>query len=245
MAGRLFRIVGCCALFLLTIAIGLTMTHTQVYAQDSGVYLPFVLQGGGSVASEEPSETSDTPGKLDTETPTSPAVCLSGEEMELASRINDYRQANGLAEIPLSVSLTQVAHAHVVDLHDNHPDTGTDSRGIECNMHSWSDEGNWTPVCYTPDHEYATGMWSKPAEITDGAYPGSGFEISHRYNSGASASTAIDAWQGSDAHNAVMLETGVWEATNWPAMGVGIYEEYAVVWFGDVTDPEGTVVACP
>lgn len=31
---------------------------------------------------------------------------------------------------------------------------------------------------------------------------------------------------------------------NFPAMGVGIYEHHAVLWFGDHADPQGTAVAC-
>lgn len=45
-----------------------------------------------------------------------------------------YRIEKGLAEIPLSKSLTFVAQTHVKDMELN-PASGY------CNMHSWSDKG--------------------------------------------------------------------------------------------------------
>jgi uncharacterized protein YkwD len=175
----------------------------------------------------------------------SPGDCLTAEEADLARLINEYRNANGLADVPVSRSLTQVAQWHVIDLHENNPDSGTDSRGLPCNMHSWSDQGIWSPVCYTSDHAYASGMWDKPREITGDVYTGNGYEIAYGSSGQATASGALNAWKSSSGHRDVILENGMWSGSNWPAMGVGIYQHHAVVWFGRQPDPQGTVTQCP
>ncbi len=103
-------------------------------------------------------------------------------------------------------------------------------------MHSWSDAGSWTPVCYTADHAFAHSMWSKPREITHGFYQENGFEIAYRMPGGVTPEVAIDGWLGSSPHAAVILEEGRWHSANWLAMGVAIYGEYAVAWFGKEPD---------
>jgi hypothetical protein len=170
-------------------------------------------------------------------------VCLSGEEAELARRVNAYRAENGLPAVPVSRSLTMVAQAHVRDLQQYRPDEGTDSRGQPCNLHSWSANGPWTAVCYTADHAYAQGMWQKPREIA--GYPGIGFENAFAaFGKRASAAEALDAWKASVGHNQTILQQAAWRRYSWPAMGVGISENFAVLWFGDVPDPAGEAQAC-
>lgn len=163
----------------------------------------------------------------------------STDERTLANLINDYRQANGLGRVPLSRSLTQVAQLHVKDLVENSPDSGTDSRGLPCTLHSWSNKGNWTPVCYTSDHEYASGMWNKPREITNNVYNSNGYEISYWISTSATPQGALDGWKNSAAHRQVILQQNGWP--NWQAMGVGMRDGYAVVWFGQITDPQGNI----
>jgi Cysteine-rich secretory protein family len=158
------------------------------------------------------------------------------EEAELARLVNDYRRANGLPPVPRSRSLTLVAQLHARDLALNQPATGQDSRGLPCNLHSWSAAGHWRPVCYTADHRYKELMWSKPREITRGAYPGNGYEISAAASYKMTAPQALGQWQRSAAHHSVILQKGIW-TTPWRAMGVGIYEGYAVIWFGKEPDP--------
>jgi len=174
-----------------------------------------------------------------------PSECLSEEEAELVRLINEYRNANGLADVPASRSLTLVAQWHVIDLHENNPDTGQD-HGLACNMHSWSDQhpALWNPVCYTSDQQYASGMWNKPKEITNNIYTGNGYENAYGSGGQATAADAFNAWKNSSGHNDVILEQGIWSGSNWPAMGVGIYEHHAVLWFGDQSDPQGTVTQC-
>jgi len=96
---------------------------------------------------------------------------LTQEETNLYNLIMQYRAEKGLPSIPLSTSLTFVAKTHAKDLDQYQPDKGN------CNMHSWSNKGPWTPCCYTRDHAKAKCMWDKPKELTN--YSGNGFEIAY------------------------------------------------------------------
>jgi uncharacterized protein YkwD len=151
---------------------------------------------------------------------------LSTEEKKLYDQIMKYRKSLYLPEIPLSSSLTIVAQTHVKDLENNHPVYGN------CNLHSWSSNGNWIPCCYTSDHAEASKMWSKPKELT--TYKGNGYEIAYS-SSKATAEGALEAWKSSSGHNAVMINEGIWDS-QWNAIGIGIYGGYAVVWFGREKD---------
>ena len=152
---------------------------------------------------------------------------LDGDDMELAELINDYRESQGLPRVPVSVSLSVVARTHVADLSAEAPNQGT------CNLHSWSDAGDWTACCYTPDHAQAQCMWDKPRELS--AYPGNGYEIS--VGGVRSAAAALAAWQSSSGHHEVILNQGIWTEP-WGAMGVALTPgEYGHVWFGRESDP--------
>lgn len=164
------------------------------------------------------------------------ALGLSNKEARLYYLVNAYRESLGLQKLSLSVSLTQVARTHVADSNAYHPETLYDSRGIKGNLHSWSGNGSWIPVVYTPDHNYAHLMWSKPGELT--SYTGDGFEISagsSGYN--LTPETALNLWKGSSGHNAVMTTSGMWG--NLKTMGVAIDGGYAHIWFGSDADPAG------
>lgn len=150
---------------------------------------------------------------------------------ELVNLVNEYRIEQGLDTIPISASLTAVAEAHVDDLQNNTPDEG------DCNMHSWSGEGDWTSCCYTPDNAEAQCMWDKPNEITNGVYTGYGYEIAATGNAGLTAEEALDQWKNSVLHNDVMVNQGAWVDVEFRAIGAAMSENYAVVWFGEETDP--------
>ncbi len=161
------------------------------------------------------------------------AQVLNEEEKELYRIIMEYRVQKGLPNIPLSSSLSFVAQTHVKDLVVNRPDRNG------CNLHSWSPNGTWTPCCYTPDHAQAKFMWSKPRELTK--YPGNGYEISYWDGSeNATASGALNVWKQSSGHNAVIVNQGIWASHPWKAIGIGIYNGYAVVWFGEESDSQVT-----
>ena len=151
----------------------------------------------------------------------------------VAMSVNAYRQHRGLAPIPVSLRLTQVAAAHVADLEAHY------RRGTSCNMHSWSANGSWTPCCYTPDHARKECMWNKPSEITGGAYSATGYEIVAYYSDPITPERALQIWQQSDGHHIMILNRGQWYDNTWRAMGAAIGTHYAVVWFGEQADRAG------
>lgn len=163
--------------------------------------------------------------------------CLITEEAELVRLINEYRKENSLSELSVSKSLSDVARLHVRDLQSNNPQG-------DCSMHSWSDQGDWTPVCYLGTPESWALMQSNPSEITDDIYTEAGFELAYFSSPQITAQLSLDEWKESPIHNEVILEQGIWTVKKWAVMGVGIYENYAVVWFGEGEDPAGTIPEC-
>lgn len=156
----------------------------------------------------------------------------------LAQLINEYRVSKGKAPLPLSQAMMAAAAAHVADL-DANPGITTPP----CSLHSWSQHegGLWTGCCYTADHAQAACMWRKPSEISSGLgfprYPGNGYEIAYAAVA-ATPEQTLEAFKNSPPHNAVILNTGSWAFLDpYPAMGAAMRGSYAVVWFGDATDP--------
>ena len=86
-------------------------------------------------------------------------------------------------------------------------------------------------------------MWDKPKELT--TYADIGFEIACGssdpiYNDFImTADYALDSWKKSVHHNSVIINKDVWKDTKWKAIGIGIYNGFATVWFGKSTDKEG------
>ncbi len=162
--------------------------------------------------------------------------CLSGSELKLYNLINNYRKKSKLPEIPVSRSLCYVAKSHVMDLAVNQPDTA------DCNLHSWSDKGKWAECCYGREKFNNTCMTSKPAELTN--YQGKGYEIAFWENVDADPEVVLELWTSSQASNDLILNNDIWKGKTWKAIGVGIQEGYAVVWFGAESDPEQGVKLC-
>lgn len=163
---------------------------------------------------------------------------MSEEEAKLYNLIMEYRKSKKLKAIPLSAKLTRVAQAHARDLAENFK---FDASG-KCNPHSWSKKGTWTSCCYTSDHKQAKCMWDKPKEIS--GYNSPGYEIAYYSSLGANAEEAIDGWKSSPAHNPLLINSGMWKKLEWNAIGIGLYKEYGVVWFGILKDTETTPVLC-
>jgi len=164
----------------------------------------------------------------------SPVICLSWEEVRLYRIINDHRARHRLPEIPLSASLTHVAQVHAKDLAENYVYDEL------CNLHSWSDKGQWSPCCYSSDHKRSDCMWNKPEELT--TFNGQGYEIAYWNNREYEhldelADDALHAWRKSRGHHNVILNRSKWKEVRWLAMGVGIYEGFVLVWFSDEADP--------
>lgn len=155
---------------------------------------------------------------------------LTDKEQELYDEINNLRRENGLSPLPLNMELTKVARAHVLDSIKNNPQTLTDARGKQGNLHSWSISNDWTGGAYTPDHKYAQMMWDKPRELSN--YTGNGYEISTvSYGADHSPKRAVDSWNGSSGHKAVILTSGKWNKLS--SFGVAIDGQYAHAWFGE------------
>lgn len=171
--------------------------------------------------------------------------CLSRDEAELLQSLNELRVINGLKPVDNSSSLNRVARTHAIDLHYSVPNLGKDRRGIDCNLHSWSGMGFWTPVCYTGDHQYAQLMWKKPKEITKNAYSDAGYEnVYWTSTDDVSIYRVIAGWKKSPQHREILLETGKWENSDWKAIGVGIYKNVAVMWVGAMPDRLGPMPTC-
>lgn len=174
----------------------------------------------------DPNAPDAMPGASDASTVTG----CSAQAIELITLVNEYRGENGLPAIPASPSLCFVGDAHVGDLIANSPDAPAG-----CNLHSWSDQGAWSACCYTADHAQAQCMWDKPRELT--VYPGNGYENAAGGGGTISPAQALNLWKNSTGHNAVILNQGIWANQTWRALGVGIQNGYAVLWFGSSVDP--------
>jgi len=168
--------------------------------------------------------------------------CHSKNELELFELINEIRVKNGHKEIPISPSLSIVAQIHAKDLIMNEP------LSSKCNAHSWSDRGEWDKCCYEEDHSNAECMWGKPRELTN--YQGDGYEIVAFWRSGDEPNTpispeiALNLWIKSSGHSDVIFNRKSFGQVAWNAMGVGIYEHYASVWFGIAEDMAPPLHTC-
>lgn len=148
------------------------------------------------------------------------------KEVNLVKLINKYRTSKGLDNIDVSLDLMKVARIHVIDLQNNNPTNEI------CNLHSWSDKGNWSPCCYTGDHAKSDCMWNKPREISN--YKGNGYEIAFAsFGIEANPEDALVGWKNSSGHNSVIVNQDIWHNINWKSIGVGISNNYAVAWFGE------------
>jgi hypothetical protein len=168
------------------------------------------------------------PGNSDTAFAASERISTKAEE--IANLINNYRTSQGLAAVPLSQSLTEVAQLNARDLYLNTP-------AAPCGLLSWSDDskGSWTPVCYQSVADDAA-VQNKAREIN--AYTGDGFN--NVYSSGGDTvtpSTVLNNWKADVASNDLLKTSGSFAGKTWNAMGVGTYKGYATVWFGEVVDP--------
>ena len=150
---------------------------------------------------------------------------------DLIEVINDYREELGLPAISTSKTLTEVAQLHVEDLQTNNPDKGV------CNMHSWSDAGDWSSCCYKNSRPDTACMWNKPREISGFRYNSNGYEIAAWLSDSMHATAALALWKDSEGHHDIIRNRGDWSTVRWRSIGAAMSENYAVVWFG--TSSEG------
>jgi hypothetical protein len=162
--------------------------------------------------------------------------CVSESEWKLYRMVNEYRHQYDLPPIPLSKSLSFVASTHAKDLFLNHPEDSP------CNFHSWSDKGPWKAFCYPADENKKNSVWDKPKELT--RYNNKGYEIVYWENSTVIIDSVINFWRSIEYFNSFLMNAGKWQGRTWNAIGIGIYENYAVAWFGEVPDIDGVPVIC-
>lgn len=163
-------------------------------------------------------------------------ICVTDDEHKLYDLIMEYRKSKGLGTIPLSPALTKVAQIHVKDLMENYNQTN------KCNPHSWSRKGNWSSCCYTNDHKEAECMWNKPRELA--GYTSPGYEIVAWRVPEATPQHSLEGWQKSKGHNPLLVNSGIWEKVTWGAIGIGMYKNYAAVWFGELKDNNPNLTFC-
>jgi hypothetical protein len=162
--------------------------------------------------------------------------CVSQQEYALYRKINDHRASTGLQVIPISRSLSYVAKMHVMDLHENRPDTSY------CNLNSWSDKGTWTPCCHSKYTPVPECILNKPTELT--SYPGQGHELCYFDSHIIHIDTVFNFWMKVEQAKDILTNNRKWSLYLWQSMGVGIYKHYACVWFGQEKDPETEPVIC-
>ncbi|HLO92634.1 MAG TPA: SPOR domain-containing protein [Lentimicrobium sp.] len=167
--------------------------------------------------------------------PTFDKYCVSDEERKLYNLIAGYRSDRQLPPIEFSSSLSYVARVHAMDLSLNRPDFGG------CNLHSWSDKGRWKACCYAKDENRIACMTQKPKELT--GYKYKAYEVVYSSSEIATADDSFSFWKEITLMNDYLLNTGKW-TKHWQAVGVGIYAEYACVWFGEGPDASGQVYNC-
>ena len=85
-------------------------------------------------------------------------------------------------------------------------------------------------------------MWDKPKEIA--GYESPGYEIAYYSSAGATAEEGLKGWKKSPSHNPLLINTGIWKDIDWGGIGIGIYGEYGVVWFGQLEDEQRTITVC-
>lgn len=148
---------------------------------------------------------------------------LDNAERRLAFLINEYRAQNGLPAIALSPALSLVANRHVRDMALN----------LDTLTHDWSN---------CPMSQSWECMWKAP-QILGTQYPGSGYENAFGSRAYAVSDVAVilQSWkeegQATRPHNDVILNRGMWRDATWQALGIGIYQGYAVMWVGREVDP--------
>ncbi len=162
--------------------------------------------------------------------------CISEDEFRLYELINAIRSENNMPLIKLSRSLSFVAKEHVRDLNLNRPDTSI------CNLHSWSDQGDWTACCYQSYVHDPKCMWNKPDELTD--YRANGYELAYWDETVIIPDSIIKVFENTPSAMEMILSQGRWEEKKWYALGVGIMNNYVAIWFGGRTDREPIPQIC-
>lgn len=155
-------------------------------------------------------------------------VCISSDEEKLINAINTYRKKKGLKAVSISSSMSIVAQKHVKELNDEIKDL----------THSWVG----CPYKGSNPKSYRC-MWDKPKELT--GYPGNGYECAFaKWGKPFTVDEILESWQDSPAHDDIITNKKIWSKSDWNAIGVAIYGNYAVLWLGEKVDPKGSPSVC-
>lgn len=162
--------------------------------------------------------------------------CINADEYKLYQLINQYREKLSLDPIPLSKSLSYVAKTHAIDLSENY------NASDDCNMYSWSDKGDWKPFCYPADQNRKNDIKDKANEIS--GYPGKAYEITYWDNTDVSPEDILSFWTGIEYTGSLISNASKFSSISWKSMGVGINQDYVLVWFGEAEDLEAYTILC-
>jgi len=80
-------------------------------------------------------------------------------------------------------------------------------------------------------------MWRKPQELT--SFQATGYEVAAMTTGTMTPAAALEMWQGSAGHHAVIINGGTWSSRMWQSMGAAVSQHYAVAWFAEEPDPSG------
>jgi len=171
-----------------------------------------------------------------TETKIPQDFCISQQEYKLYSLVNAYRAKLALDAIPLSKSLSYVAKVHAADLSKNF------TTNDDCNMHSWSDKGQWKAFCFPADQNRRSDVKDKAREIAN--YPGKAWEITYWENEKIDVAFVLEFWNSIPYTASMIGNTGKWANKTWQSMGIGIQDGYVLLWLGEKVDLEVSTQIC-
>lgn len=83
-------------------------------------------------------------------------------------------------------------------------------------------------------------MQSKPKELSP--YAGQGVEIA--VQDVKSVEETLSAWASRQRDGSILENEGTWSGVEWQALGVGVFQGYAVAWFGSEPDSIGAPFSC-
>jgi hypothetical protein len=78
-------------------------------------------------------------------------------------------------------------------------------------------------------------LWSAPQRLKT-TYSAIAYEIICGGDGEITAEEALRCWQNNSLNNDLIINQGLWQNYQWRAMGIGIYNGYAVLWLGEKID---------
>jgi hypothetical protein len=85
-------------------------------------------------------------------------------------------------------------------------------------------------------------MWKKPREIS--GHRSNGYENIYWTSAPFAPAMAINYWEGKKEELDMILQQGNWKRHAWRTMGVGVYGNYAAVWFSEKPTDDPSMAQC-